>query len=507
MKGSKHFIGDTLSTPTRENPGDWIPFVDWWEVFPGNRGISRSDEYGLFDAPVGVRLEIEPANKSGPVLAADRPWETHSAFQPQHAWQRGGEYHLLYRSGNLMCYAKSGDGISWTKPNLGQVDYEGSTNNNLIADLSPNPGFFEDPTAPEDSRYRAMIQEGGWHDAATGEMISDEEGKRRLRHQDLEGEAYSGPRTVLTHWVTGFASPDGIRWRRFAERIADYPADGGVAPGYDPVSGRYFSYLRPGGVGRRAIAMTSTEDFTNWPEPTLVLYPDPQDDADVSFYGAGYFRYPGRYPLHCMFLQIYHQNTDHLDNQLAVSRDGVHWDRPERRAIVGIGERGEGDDGMTRCWVSGMLTLPDGTWAHPYEAVSSLHNAQKGMWPPIVPPPMPAQIRLARWRPHRMCGIKADTEGRFTIQTVTPVDGTLKVNFRSRVGGWLRFELVQGIPSRLNPDAPGVPGFTFADCDPVTGDSEDQTITWCGKSDVHRAGKNLGIRVSMFQAKLFAFRI
>ena len=507
MAESKHFIGATLSSPTRKNPNDWIPFVDWWEVFPGNRGPSRTNEYGLFDAPVGVRLEIEKAGKSDPIIVADRPWEARSALQPQHAWQRDGEYHLLYRSGNRMCYARSVDGAVWAKPDLGQVEYESSKRNNLIADLSPNPGFFEDPTAPPETRFRAMIQEGGWHDADTGEMIGDEEGKRRLRRQDLEGERYSGPRTVLRHWVAGFASADGIRWHRMADRIADFPADGGVAPGYDPDTGLYFSYLRPSGVGRRAIALTSTTDFLEWPEPTLVLYPDPQDAADVSFYGAGYFRYPGLYPLHCLLLQIYHQNTDHLDNQLAVSRDGVHWFRPERRPIVGVGDLGEGDDGITRCWVSGLLTLPDGTWAHPYEAISSLHNAQEGMWPPIAPAPYPPQIRLACWRPHRLCGLTADLEGRFTIQTIAPEGGKLQINYRARVGGQLRFELVQGIPSRLNPDAPGVPGFTFDDCDPVTGDSECHTVTWKGKNDVREAGANLGIRVRMFESKLFAFRI
>ena len=507
MADAKHFVGATLSTPTRGNPGDWIPFVDWWEVFPGNRGVSRAGDYGLFDAPLGVSLRIEPPSSSKPILVPDRPWETRSAFQPQHAWQGGGAYHLLYRSANRMCYATSADGQVWSKPELDQVEYEGSRRNNLIADLTPNPGFFEDPTAPAESRFRAMIQEGGWHDAETGAKLTDEEGKRRLRHQDLEGESYTGPRTVLRHWVSGFASPDGIHWHRFAERIADFSADGGVAPGYDPDTRRYFSYLRPGGVGRRAIALTATSDFTSWPAPTLVLYPDPQDEADVSFYGAGYFRYPSRYPLHCLFLQIYHQSTDQLDNQLAVSRDGVHWHRPERRAIVGLGERGGGDDGMTRCWVSALLTLPDGSWAHPYEAISTLHNAQEGMWPPIVPAPDPPQIRLACWRPHRLCGLEADPEGRFTIQTITPSRGELEVNYRTRVGGWMRFELVQGIPSRLNPDAPGVPGFTFADCDPVTGDAECHRVSWRGVSDVRRAGANLGIRVRMFQAKLFAFRI
>ena len=50
-----------------------------------------------------------------------------------------------------------------------------------------------------------------------------------------------------------------------------------------------------------------------------MIYPTPQDEADVSFYGANYSRYPGREDLHLLFLQVYHQNTDQIDDQLAVS--------------------------------------------------------------------------------------------------------------------------------------------------------------------------------------------
>jgi hypothetical protein len=41
---------------------------------------------------------------------------------------------LSVSSNPRICYATSSDGISWTKPSLGIVDYGGNTNNNIVLD-------------------------------------------------------------------------------------------------------------------------------------------------------------------------------------------------------------------------------------------------------------------------------------------------------------------------------------------------------------------------------------
>ena len=40
-----------------------------------------------------------------------------------------------------------------------------------------------------------------------------------------------------------------------------------------------------------------------------------------------------------------------------------------------------------------------------------------------------------------------------------------------------------------------------------TGDEEDQVVTWKGEGDISRVGEMAAIRVEMFQAKLFAYRL
>ena len=40
--------------------------------------------------------------------------------------------------------------------------------------------------------------------------------------------------------------------------------------------------------------------------------------------------------------------------------------RPERKAIIPVGPRGSGDEGMIYSWGSGLVELPDGYWGSIY---------------------------------------------------------------------------------------------------------------------------------------------
>jgi hypothetical protein len=68
---------------------------------------------------------------------------------------------------------------------------------------------------------------------------------------------------------------------------------------------------------------------------------------------------------------------------------------------------------------------------------------------------------------------------------------------------WLR-----GVRGRAQcRDANPLEGYSFEECDRLTGDEEDQVVTWKGNGDVSRVGEMVAIRVRMFQAKLFAYRL
>ena len=57
------------------------------------------------------------------------------------------------------------------------------------------------------------------------------------------------------------------------------------------------------------------------------------------------------------------------------------------------------------------------------------------------------------------------------------------------------------------PDTDSAPGFSFAECDRLLGDCEDRVVTWKGRSDISALGPMVGIRIKMFGAKLFAYRV
>jgi len=67
---------------SRINPGTWTPFLNWDDIYPGNRGRTKTNTYELYDAPLGVSLEIEEGNPSEPVIQEDN-----AEFQPYGIWK------------------------------------------------------------------------------------------------------------------------------------------------------------------------------------------------------------------------------------------------------------------------------------------------------------------------------------------------------------------------------------------------------------------------------------
>ena len=499
--------------------GEWIPMIDWSSVFPGNRGVNRHGKYELHDVPVGVRLSVEEATKHGPILTNNTAWEgqDHIKFQGygwQKTWQRDGRYHMLYNSyekqkgqpglGNKyhVCYARSDDGYNWERINLGQVEWNGSKDNNIVAN-GPLGSPFEDPSAPPEERFKAIGQVGGSHDMESGRRLDIAEAYRRWTLEEQLGDEYKGPRVDHRHWVEGWTSPDGIHWKNIG-KVADMGSDGGNAAEYDPETNGYYAYMRVGGTNRRATGLARTKNFWEWPEADLVLFPDPQDAPDDSFYAFSYFRYPTSPKLHCGFVWIYHQVSDTVDAQIAFSRNMTHWFRPERKAIIPLGESGSADASQVAPW-GGVFELPDGKWATVYYGFYSLHNYHGESEPGLER--QPGVFNLAIWDPHRFCSVEAPAEGRFTISTVQPSRKELRLNFRCNTGGFIKAELIAGVPSRIHPDAEAIPGFSFDNSEVLTGDHLSKTVSWNGNSDISKLGDSIAIRLQMFQAKIFAYSI
>ena len=509
----------------RRNCGLWNPLVDLTEIYAGHRSTDRKGVFDLFDAAVGVALRVELADRSQPLLEAEMPWEVIDAVAPLFIWQADNGYRMLYECESGTCYANSDDGYRWRRPELGEVAFEGSKANNILEwGIVGASGVFIDPHCPPEERFKAMGGDMAWYDPATCERLYAEEARRRNDAQAYEGVDYKGPRAETWGRMLGWTSPDGLRWEPLPEPLGDRPVNGGISARYDEATEQYFCYQQimgfPAealkGIGtasieeetqRRTIAFSCAKEFRRWPAPKLILAPDAQDDLDIDFYGGNYFLYPGRTDLHAMTVSVFHRGLGHVDTQIAFSRDGLFWTRPERRALHTVGAPGSGDDCQVHTWRSGLVELPDGKWAVPYMGMSQLHNAREKYPGYLFPHKRKIQIRYALWHPHRFCGIEADREGRFTIPTIYRRGDQLRLNYRCAPGGWIAVELLSETPSRIQPDVEPATGFTFAECDRLMGDESDCVVTWNGRSDITSIGESVSIRVRMFQAKLFAYKV
>lgn len=506
----------------RQNSGTWMPLVDVVDIFPGNRCVSRQGKYELYDAPIGVHLEIEESTKAPMTFDGEVEWES-GGVTAGDIWYEDGKLHMFYWVLGLgSCYAVSEDGYQWTRAELGEVEYNGSRKNNIRGE-APEGNIFEDPSAPPEERFKAMSAGSGWYDPDTWEKLASEEANRRWDAMHYGGHDYDGPRVVLRGWLEGWTSPDRFRgWKKIKEPLAEYSVNGGIVAGYDEATESYYAYLQPQGfapdeplsigagsqeseIVRRANGIARTRDFRHWPAPKLTMYPDAQDGLDISFYAHNYFPYPGRTDLHGMLTPIFHHATGQMDVQIAFSRDGLVWYRPERRPIVTLGPPGSGEEGMIG---TGTLhELPDGNWAAAYWGDSRLHNVKDEYTADLFPLQQPRKMGWALWQPHRLCGYATQGEGAFTIPTIERKNHELRLNYRCEPGGWVSVELLPFIPSMFHGDIDPIPDFTFETCDRLTGDALDAPVSWNGNSDLSKSGEMLAIRVKMFQAKVFAYRI
>ena len=86
--------------------------------------------------------EKHPKN---PLIRYDKPWEPESYGPSVHGgtvmWDDGKlkMWYLCYHGGYRICYAESPDGIAWTKPDLGLIEFQGATANNICAGGVRNP--------------------------------------------------------------------------------------------------------------------------------------------------------------------------------------------------------------------------------------------------------------------------------------------------------------------------------------------------------------------------------
>ena len=124
-------------------------------------------DHRFIDSAKDVELTVNPPVKlPGPVLRSEHPWEAFSI-----GWscvlEDDGLFKLWYSACGAdqwtggpwyLCYAISRDGLTWEKPELGLVEYDGSKRNNIVRAACKLAYIFIDPNGGEADRYKMVEQ-------------------------------------------------------------------------------------------------------------------------------------------------------------------------------------------------------------------------------------------------------------------------------------------------------------------------------------------------------------
>ena len=428
----------------------------------------------------GLERVFHPAAKHPrPVVVADRPWEKGAFlgalgncvfYDDQDRLFR--MYYIIYQmighsERQHNAYAVSRDGLRWSKPKLGLADYKGSRDNNLLADFEA-PRFkqefwtfnnvFKDPRDPDPARrYKAL----GF------------------------GMRLDGSRAGM---IVAF-SPDGLRWTEAAENPVLPNGDTHTVLGWDSAVGKYVAYPRTG--PGRCIGYSTSDDFVHWSEARTVMEPGPGDPPDYQIYGMPVFKHEGLYiGVPWAFIAA---GTEPLDTQIAVSRDGVKWQKVgDGRVFIPRGPAGTFDD----CYAiaSAPVVVGDELWFY-YMGCGFPHGpqfAKENKWE--------GSIGLARLRMDGFVSLACamDSGGALLTRPVRFAGRRLLVNCNCP-RGWLRVEIqdAEGKP---------IPGFAEQECAPVHADSVRHEVTWRGGGDVGAlAGKPVRLRIRLGDGELFSF--
>jgi len=434
----------------------------------------------------GAALKLAQPERREIALTFDAPWESPIAFL-KSVVQDGTTVRLYYRAcspnpedsslqGSAMAVSHDG-GLSFEKPVLNRVKWDGSSRNNLLSIDSPPhmPPVFRD-TNPDCK----------------------------------PGERFKG---ISAHWRKAYAmgSPDGIDWRMLGSGPLEMPGtfDTVNTAFWDPFIDRYRSYTRffyhldedsreVNVLGQdatvvRAIQSSKSKDFLHWTPPVPNRYRDRLGEtqlytnATILCPDAAqlYLAFPNRYVQHRRF-KPEHLHPGVNDALFMCSRDGVTWTRfSEPWVRPGLDPHNWTDRNNYPVW--GLVRTSPTEW--------SLYITEH-----YRNDVLPGRIRRLSIRPHGFVSVHTDGRGGgFLSRPLTFGPGELRINFATSAAGWIRVGVV---------DAAGreIPGYGLNDMDEIYGDDLDRTVRW-------RNGKSLGslakgathrLLVSLEEADLFA---
>jgi len=474
---SKRFqIAVTPSVVCLAIVGFLLPLPAAQSIQIGSRLELFVDDYLIEDITGGAELrQHEPAPREV-VLFTDNPWEGNTCLY-YTVFQDGPRYRLYYRGSQrdatpyheVTCYAESGDGIHWVRPELGLFEFNGSKQNNIVISGVGSHNFapFLDtnPDCAPEAKYKAV--------------------GRGLRTPD--GQIGN------VHKLYAFKSPDAIHW----SLISDNPVftkgrfDSQNVAFWDAVRGCYVLYFRDMRDGFRDIKTSTSDDFRNWSDPVwLEYYGAPRDHLYTNAIQR-YDRAPHLligFPTRIFPEHLFPHRPDQTEPTFMTSRDG----RTFRRwpgAVIPV-DATDGRTGNRSNYISwGLVKLPHSDREY---SVYANEGHRQGVG---------SRLRRFTWRADGFVSVHASTTpGRLRTKPLVFDGQQLLINFATSAGGRLQVEIqdAEGQP---------LPGFTLVDSAEIRGDEIAHIVSWQADSDVGAlANKPVRLLFALDRVDLYSFR-
>ena len=453
----------------------------------------------LVDSLNGARLKLHEPRPAGVAIEYDQPCErgTVGSCSFYTTVIKDGDIYRMYYRGDMAysCYAESTDGINWTKPSLGLVEVEGSTENNAMVRGRPLFPFIDGRAGvPESERYKAnSLEKGG---------------------------------------LVGYVSADGIHWRKLRDEVI-VPRelvnhfDAQSVMFWSEVEELYLLYARHMEGGRRATARATSEDFANWTGPTLMEFSDTGTTTPSEHLYTNqthpYFRAPHIYislPARIFFAGGLRHIS--LEDDIAAARRRVITEEVRRFYETEVdpraGDAGDVADGVLLTSRAGT-TMYDFTFRESFVRPSiGLNNwTTRNNYPGCgVVQTGPTEMSLyvnrdyAQKTAHlermtlRLDGFASLNApydgGEMTTRPFTFSGRQLEINYATSAAGSIRVEIQDG-------EGRPVPGHGLDECRELVGDEIGRSVAWDGGCSVSElAGKPVRLRVVMKDADLYSLR-
>jgi hypothetical protein len=403
------------------------------------------------------------------VLVTGEPWEGNTCAY-YSIFRDGDVYRMYYRGSHgdvktgktqhpeVTCYAESRDGIHFTKPKLGLVEWDGSKENNIILEGLGTHCFVafrdENPNCKPEARYKGI----------------------------------SRGRPVGQKGLYIFHSADGIRWSLTKNEpvITDGYFDSQNLAFWDPVEKQYVDYHRTFTNNVRSIMTCTSSDFVNWTKPVLLKYP--AETPNQHLYTNAIRPYERAPHIKVGFPTRYRPSDSQVEPIFMSSRDGLNFQR-WNKAVIPTDAPKERDGNRSNYMANSLVSLKGN------DRELAVYGSEAYYEGPD------SRLRRFTYRVDGFVSVRAESEGGELLTKPLRFQGEqLVLNFATKNGGSVKVELQDETGNAIS-------GFELANCQPLTGDSIEQTVSWKTSDSVAKlSGKTIRVRFVIQNADIYSIR-